>query len=273
MPGIRDYAVYTDRMRRSMWDKAFFMDKVPGTEAIVDYGCADGSLVCFLSGLFPAMRFIGFDIDPAMVAQANGQRRENTWFFSDPEEVRRQLRALGISGEQTTVNFSSVFHEIFSYGFDTGRIRRFLEEISPSYVTVRDMMYRGPAADTPVSPEAEARARSAIPAWQIADFEAVFGSIRLRRNLTHLLLKTNYTENWSRECRENYFSVTREELMAVLNPAGRFRVLYEACYTLPWIRRDVADRLGLDLGDGATTHLSLILGRRGGTPAVTLDTP
>ena len=74
MTQIEDYQVYNDRMRRSMWDKAFFMDKVPGAELILDYGCADGSLVRFLSELFPAMRFIGFDIDPVMIAAANAQR-------------------------------------------------------------------------------------------------------------------------------------------------------------------------------------------------------
>ena len=38
MAEIENYMVYNDRMRRSMWDKAFFMDKVPGTRLIVDYG-------------------------------------------------------------------------------------------------------------------------------------------------------------------------------------------------------------------------------------------
>ena len=45
MPDIENYKVYNDRMRRSMWDKAFFMDKIPGTELLIDYGCADGSLI------------------------------------------------------------------------------------------------------------------------------------------------------------------------------------------------------------------------------------
>ena len=51
-------------MRRSMWDKAFFMDKVSGAELIIDYGCADGSLIQFLHELFPAMRFIGLTLIP-----------------------------------------------------------------------------------------------------------------------------------------------------------------------------------------------------------------
>ena len=95
MPEIENYSVYNDRMRRSMWDKAFFMDKVPGTELIVDYGCADGSLIRFLHSLFPTMCFIGFDIDPAMIEAANRERSENTWFFSDAEEMLHKIRSLG----------------------------------------------------------------------------------------------------------------------------------------------------------------------------------
>ena len=94
MPEIENYQVYNDRMRRSMWDKAFFMDKVPGAEIIIDYGCADGSLVRFLSALFPSVRFIGFDIDPLMVEAADARRGENTWFFSTMPEVLAQLKRM-----------------------------------------------------------------------------------------------------------------------------------------------------------------------------------
>ena len=104
MPDIENYQVYNDRMRRSMWDKAFYMDKIAGADTIIDYGCADGSLVRFLSELFPAMRFIGFDIDPVMIAQANAQRGENTWFFSTMEEVLEQLARMNVTGGSCAVS-------------------------------------------------------------------------------------------------------------------------------------------------------------------------
>ena len=151
MPDIENYQVYNDRMRRSMWDKAFFMDKIAGTDMIIDYGCADGSLVRFLSELFPAMRFIGFDIDPVMIASANAQRRENTWFFSTMEEVIEQLARLNVTGDQCAVNFSSVFHEVFHYGFDLSLIRHFLSAIAPQYIVVRDMMYESADGSAAVS--------------------------------------------------------------------------------------------------------------------------
>ena len=263
MPEILNYDVYNDRMRRSMWDKAFFLDKVPGTEAIVDYGCADGSLIRFLHGLFPEMRLIGFDIDPSMIAAANAQREENTWFFSDIEAVPSTLRELNIPGSRTTVNFSSVFHEVFHYSFNLSTIRALIASVDPQYLTVRDMMYDSPNEEAPVSREIEARARERLSARQIADFEKAHGPISLRRNLVHLLLKYKYTENWPRECAENYFSYTMEDLTAVLNPDHRYRPLLFSRYILPFIRCDIENKLGIDTGDEFTTHFSLILGKRG----------
>ena len=261
MAEITNYDVYNDRMRRSMWDKAFFMDKVPDAQAIVDYGCADGSLVRFLHGLFPAMRFIGFDIDPAMIAAANAQREENTWFFSDMEAVPDKLREMNVPGCQTVINFSSVFHEVFHYGFDLSMIKGMIASIDPQYLVVRDMMYDSLNDETIVSREIEARVRDTLPAWQIADFEKAHGPIRLRKNLVHLLLKYKYTENWPRECAENYFSYTMQDLTAVLNEDHRYRSLLFSRYILPWIRYDIENKLGIDAGDEFTTHFSLILGK------------
>lgn len=271
MPDISDYEVYNDRMRRSMWDKSFFMDKVPGTEAVIDYGCADGSLVRFLGGLFPSMCFVGFDIDPVMIRAADARRPKNAWFFDDPSKAAACLRELGIPGRATAVNFSSVFHEVFHYGFDTGVIRRLIAETEPEYLVVRDMLYGSPDDAAAVPLEAEARVRRALPAWQIRDFEAAHGPIRLRRNLIHLLLKAGYTENWDRECAENYFSYTMEDLMAVLDPGGRYRTLFLTRYTLPWVRLTAERDCGIDIGTDATTHCALILGRKPEPPRVSLD--
>ena len=108
MPKIENYSVYNDRMRRSMWDKAFFMDKVPGTELLVDYGCADGSLIRFLRELFPSMYFIGFDIDPAMVEAARKHETDRAWFFTETAEVQEQIRTLGVPSGATVAKEQSL---------------------------------------------------------------------------------------------------------------------------------------------------------------------
>ncbi len=261
MPDIVNYQVYNDRMRRSMWDKAFFMDKVAGAEVIIDYGCADGSLVRFLSALFPSMRFIGFDIDPAMVEAANANRGKNTFFFSTMGEVRDQLKRMQVRGSQCAVIFSSVFHEVFHYGYDLSKIRDFLSAISPQYLVVRDMLYDSADDNAILSKEAERRVREKVAAGQIQSFEEQYGSIRAQRNLIHFLLKYQYTENWDRECAENYFSCTLEKLLRVLDPAGQYRRILFHQYVLPWFRHTVETEFNIDLGEGFTTHFSMILSK------------
>lgn len=261
MPEIENYSVYNDRMRRSMWDKAFFMDKVPGTELIVDYGCADGSLIRFLHSLFPSMRFIGFDIDPAMIAAANRERSENTWFFSDAQEMMEKIRSIGIERRRIAVNFSSVLHEIFHYDCDRDMITRIIKEIGPRYLVVRDMMYHSADDTAVISAQAQEQIRSVLPMKQLQDFENCWGSIAVRRNLAHLILKYKYTENWQRECEENYFSYTQEDLTALLDPDGAYAPILFSRYILPWCRYDAENNLGIDMGDEFTTHFSLILSR------------
>lgn len=272
MPRIDNYAVYNDRMRRSMWDKAFFMDKVPGTELIIDYGCADGSLIRFLHSLFPSMHFIGFDIDPAMVTQARLQQSENTWFFSDAGEMLQMLETLGIDRRRVAVNFSSVLHEIFHYDCDRSMITRLIGSISPRYLVVRDMLFHSADDNSTVSSAAVERLRERIPPKQLADFERFWGSIEIRKNMAHLILKYKYTENWDRECPENYFSYTLEDLRALLDPGNAYTTVLMSRYILPWCRYDAQNSLGLELGHEMTTHFSLILSRDGEQDWISLDT-
>ena len=266
MPEIENYSVYNDRMRRSMWDKAFFMDKVPGTELIVDYGCADGSLIRFLHSLFPTMCFIGFDIDPAMIEAANRERSENTWFFSDAEEMLHKIRSLGIERRRIAINFSSVLHEIFHYDCDRSLITRLIDEIAPRYLVIRDMMYHSADDNAPVPSAVQEQIRSVLPKWQVQQFEAQWGSIGVRRNLAHLILKYKYRENWDRECAENYFSYTMDDLTALVDPHNAYAPLLFSRYLLPWCRYDAENNLGIDMGDEFTTHFSLILSLKS-TPA------
>jgi len=196
-----------------------------------------------------------------MIRQANRQRSENTWFFSDAEEMLRMIAALGIERRRIAVNFSSVLHEIFHYDCDRAMITRLIGEIAPRYLVVRDMMYHSEDENAPVPPAAQAQLRSALPAWQLEQFESRWGSIALRRNLAHLILKYKYTENWERECEENYFSYTMEDLTALLDPSSVFSPLLLSRYVLPWVRYDAENNLGVDMGDQFTTHFSLILSR------------
>lgn len=271
MPDIENYSVYNDRMRLSMWDKAFFMDKIPQADLIVDFGCADGSLIRFLHAMFPTIMFIGYDIDPEMIARANAEKDENTWFFSTLPEVTAHIAALGLEGDRIAVNFSSVLHEVFHYLDDYSGVTEFVGALAPRYVVVRDMMYVSDDDAAPAPEKAVCRLREMLPAKQIADFEIVWGPIGVRRNMVHLLLKYKYTENWARECEENYFSYSMDDLLAVVGPEGGYRPILYHRYVLPWCRRDMEATLGIDPGSELTTHFALILEKQSSPECISLD--
>ena len=66
---INNIEVYNKNMSMSMYDKAFFIDKVDA-DLFVDFGCADGALLEFCKFLVPDLKYIGYDIDPKMICLA-----------------------------------------------------------------------------------------------------------------------------------------------------------------------------------------------------------
>ena len=65
-----DLDKYTSEMAKSVWDKAFFMDKIPGAKCVIDFGCADGAMIHFLAPLFPDITFVGYDISAELIDKA-----------------------------------------------------------------------------------------------------------------------------------------------------------------------------------------------------------
>lgn len=45
MEQINNIDVYTSGMQKSLADKLFFVDKVDDIDTVIDFGCADGSLL------------------------------------------------------------------------------------------------------------------------------------------------------------------------------------------------------------------------------------
>ena len=58
-----NFDIYTEEMSKSVWDKAFFMDKIIGAKLVIDFGCADGAMIRMLAPLFPNTTFYGYDIN------------------------------------------------------------------------------------------------------------------------------------------------------------------------------------------------------------------
>lgn len=256
---IRDYSVYNEGMKKSLLDKIFFMDKID-TKLIVDYGCADGTLIHFLHSLFPEINYIGYDIDDTMLEEARKKfhKDDKVKFTSDWEEVETAAIENNNSNKNTAVVLSSVIHEIYAYG-----TRNEVEEMWKNvfsfffkYVIIRDMV-PGFSIDKKSDINDVKNVLRKASSSQIRDFEQIWGSVEQNKNLVHFLLKYRYTNNWEREVKENYLPITREELLRTI--PDEYNIEFHEHYILPFLKKIVKKDFGIELKDN--THLKLVLER------------
>jgi hypothetical protein len=257
--GIDNYTAYTEGMRKSLLDKAFFMDKIDA-RVIVDYGCADGTLINFLSSLFPELQYIGYDIDEKMLDRARETcSRDNVIFTSDWYEViSHSLPDLseGAQRNPAAIVLSSVIHEVYAYG-TRKEVDEMWDRVFRSgfdYIVIRDMVPSVSMDTKSDINDVKQLLRKANPG-HLREFEQVWGSIEQNKNLIHFLLKYRYTDNWSREVRENYFPLTREELISSIPDA--YEIDFHEHFRLPFAVKTVKQDFGITLRDN--THLKLIL--------------
>ena len=257
IPNIKEY---NSAMKKSLLDKIFFMDKVEAT-VFVDYGCADGTLISFLHSLFPEFMFFGFDISEDMIKIAKTNNPDIADNFStDWDYIKDQIAINGhIKGNKTAVILSSILHEVYSYGTSKD-VEDFWNNIwneEFNYVSFRDMM---PSRTL----DKQSEINDVLKIYRKAntkdlyDFERNWGSIENNKNLMHFLLKYRYSANWSREVKENYFPVNREELLSNL-PTG-YEIIFHEHFILPFLKNRVKEDFDIDIKDN--THLKLILRRK-----------
>jgi SAM-dependent methyltransferase len=251
---ISNYEVYLKGMRRGLYDKLFFIDKV-GTDiqTIVDFGSADGYLSDIMANIFDC-KVYGYDIDPKMIEIAKQNYTNPNLIFTDsftdvPEQV-------------DIIYASSLLHEVYSYG-SPDSIEKFwvqLFEKSPRYVVIRDMI--GDATMDRPSDRDDVRkvyrwAKEKHRERYLKEFELKVGSISNNKNLIHFLLKHSYIDNWDREVRENYFPITLQDLYASIS--NDYDILYEDHNNIVHLTQIWEKEFDIDVKD--KTHIKLILKR------------
>ena len=234
-------------------DKMFFMDKIgTGVKRILDWGCADGSLIKYMHRMFPEHSYTGFDIDPDMFRAAKQMVADHG---VENIEICDNIDNIAI-GQIDVVVLNSVIHEVYSYGLK--HIDEFwhslFQRLQPEYIVVRDMCVSKPTS-RPADPICVARIKQVFDLDKIAQWESKWGSLHENWSLVHFLLTYRYDDNWEREYRENYLPIAFEDLLARF-PKSYVPVFVEH-YTLPFLREQVMDKFGIQLQD--RTHLKLIL--------------
>lgn len=270
MEKISDYGVYTDGMRKSMADKTWFLGKIDGAEGIVDYGCADGALLQYISDAMPGVfDLTGIDIDEEMLKLASVNLKRDCDYpvsLCTPKEYVKTSHP----SHNACLNCGSVIHEVYSYG-TVDSIEAFWNFIFDSgfkYVAIRDMAIskveskvadsvRQEAIDkirfyNNEHPEAERRFSEFLSYYDIPN------PYDMRwHDVIHYLLKYRYITNWNREMKEDYLPLCIEEVL--LKIPDNYRVKYYTPYTLPFLKDQVLKDFGIDLN--TKTHYKLLLER------------
>ena len=231
--------IYTTEMSKSIWDKAFFMDKIPGVKCIIDFGCADGAMIRYLAPLFPDIMFIGYDINEELIlkARTTSPYPANAIYFINIEDLEKYVWDNNYVEENLCINFSSVLHEVFSSTGGLDVIQTIIGKVEPRYITIRDMY-----CDDPVE---FGTGKAAVDVLTIIDkvksklkyaeeFKDKFGVLSNWRDMTHLLMKLQWVDNgWEDEMKENYFSWKLEDVLKLTG--NKYSPCFECRYQLPYL--------------------------------------
>jgi SAM-dependent methyltransferase len=257
---IADMNRYNARMAESVISKVSFLDKV-FANLIVDYGCADGTVLDFIERAFPgSRRLVGYDNDPEMIEKARARNPDSAILYtSDWSVVQDEVAKEKAVGHKSCLLLNSVLHEVHSY-LTPDETERTFDEIWGragvvfDYIAIRDMMVRKSASRASDQIQAT-RVRQLFDQKRLEEWEATWGSIDENWSFTHLMLTYRYVDNWKRELKENYLPIPFEDFVASI--PKDYMPTYKDHFTLPFLRHQVHEDFGIDLAE--PTHVQLIL--------------
>lgn len=265
--------IYTEEMAKSVWDKAFFMDKVPGTKCIVDFGCADGAMIRFLAPLFPSIQFFGYDSNAELIEMGREKNEyENVSFWHKYEfyKMIEQIKAQ-YTKDEITINFSSVLHEVFSETEPDSIkvVKRIVEELCPKFITIRDMYWDAGVGANVLRIE-EPNIVAKVDPDLLKQYEEKYGHLYTgAKEITHFLMKYMWAKNdWEKELEENYYSwhiiqlldVVDDTSYNVYNKRRCYDVIFKNHYQLPYLTERWQKEYGF-YNIAAGTHAQFILRR------------
>jgi hypothetical protein len=252
---IPNVEMYSSNMRKSMIDKIFFFDKFDA-DVYVDFGCANGDLIKFMSILFPEKTYIGYDINPAMREKFSQNGLDPAMFFDSFDRVLEELSEKH-DGKDVAVICNSTTHEVYNYGNEEN-IAAFwacINNYAFRYVVIRDMCV-SKSVVRPSDALNVLKVRQRMDNKYLSEFESHWGSIDQNWGLVHFLLKYRYFANWNREVRENYLPFYFEDFIRNI---VHMDPIFVEHYTLPFLRRQVLNDFDIQLQD--RTHVKLIFER------------
>lgn len=257
IPNIDSYCF---SMEKSILDKILFMSHV-NANIIIDYGCADGFLIEYLSNLFPGIIFIGYDISAHMINLAKKRlcKKLNVILLtSNWSEIEEFIQDNSNKDMKSCLLLSSVLHEVYSYNKeDPEYIFNFWTTIAKAgvdYISIRDMYYN-PNLDligTSIKEVLESikfKYRNKFEDY-INNIKDLYSrdKIYINNKIVEFLLKYFYEDNWEREKLESYLNEeVDKDISEYIEWKYRYKKIFEIKYTLPFIAERVYKDFGIDL--------------------------
>lgn len=248
----RDFATYAAGMDAST--KVKLSDICPWIlpGKIVDKGCGTGSLLVHLSELFAESEIVGMDLSRELLHLSESKHYPNhNVAVLKGNIIQQRFRQASL----TTVIFSSVMHEVYSYnGYDREQIRLALrnthkELVSGGRIIIRD----GIKPDHPqkmvwmrlIDQEHEERFRrfarefkgkSSKPGVEFKEsvHDGKTHFFLSLHDANEFLSKKDYLANWAIEVNEEFGVFTVSQWRSELVQAG-YRVLESSSYLNGWI--------------------------------------
>lgn len=277
-PPIADYGDYIKSMNKGMASKTWFLDKIQ-PDCILDFGCADGSILKYIHEKFPDISLIGYDIDAGMEARFK-QNNPDIPFTSNYKEAVKMAKKY----PKNCILLSSVIHEVYSYSPTKGHgISKFWDQLFGSgfkYIVIRDTI---PDKIDIVAPKdfsddvdkvIDKLKSSEDGLKYLLDFEQklynnkqtdiqpdpndVGKVVRSKyRFFVRFILTYRYKSNWDRESLENYMPLSYSTLLRKIPSA--YKIIEGDNYTFEPLAANFQTEYGIQLK--VNTHLNMILSR------------
>lgn len=256
-PPIADYENYIKSMNKSLGSKMWFLDKIT-PDCIVDFGCADGSLLKKVHEKDPSISLMGYDIDSGMEKRfkENNPTIPFTGNWNEAVKFSKQY-------SNSCVLLSSVIHEVYSYSSTAGHgVYKFWKQLFGAgfkYVVIRDTI---PDRIDIIKPsdfsDDVAKVKAKVDPKYLADFESKNGPIDSSYRLfVRFILTYRYRDNWDRESLENYLPLSYSTLLRKI--PSSYKIIDGANYKFAPIAASFKNDYDIELK--VNTHLNLILQR------------
>jgi hypothetical protein len=243
-------------MEASYPDKLFFMDII-NPDVVVDFGCADGTILSKMKEKNPNVKLIGYDLSREMLAKAKAKLGPDAFLTTSWDEVQSELAPY----TKPALVLSSVIHEVYSYSHPR-EVKKFWEDRvfggDFKWIVIRDMI---PSVEMSRKEASEFqddvnKVKSAANPKYLKSYEDKWDDIGSSyKFLTHFLLKYKFTDNWAREVAENYLPLSLETLYKKIPPS--YKIIFEENFVLPYLKKEVKKDFDVDIKH--TTHAKMIL--------------